>query len=326
MIGVHEHPASADEVRKYAADHHLTFPIALDDGAGGTAGRYSSSTGPSQLIIGRDGRVLGGAELRYYDLLGAVRCAVLYSEPEAKAKPAAERPAAPPADKATKADGPGKKDAKPDGGGVRILRFPADRSLGVVHTRPAREARDDVSEYADWQPLGDARGEVRLPKDAEVRLVVSSIGSKDLSPLGRLHADDVQSLSLRGTQVNDDQFRHVGRLTGLAHLELEQTEITDAGIKHLADLVNLRFVDLSAFGVNARGFGIGDDSLRILAKLPRLSRLSLRLTKVSDAGMAHMAGMKALRSLSIGGTRVTDAGLVHLKELPARRVSRPGLP
>lgn len=228
----------------------------------------------------------------------------------ANPKPAVERGGAPP-----------KREAKPPekaaGDGARILRFPAVRSVGIVYTRAARADGYDRSQYEGWERVGDARGDVRVAKDADVRLDVSSFAAKDLSPLGRLAPGDLQSLILRGTQVNDDQLKHVGRLTGLRHVDLTMAPVTDAGIKHLGGLVDLRIIDLDAFGVDQQGFGVGDEAMALLAKLPALSGLNLRRSKVTDAGMAHVARMKALKSLTLSGSRVTDAGLANLKELPS---------
>ena len=49
--------------------------------------------------------------------------------------------------------------------------------------------------------------------------------------------------------------------------------------------------------------------------LANLEHLSLRDTRVTDAGMAHLGGLKALEFLAINRSRVSDAGLDQLRGL-----------
>ena len=44
-------------------------------------------------------------------------------------------------------------------------------------------------------------------------------------------------------------------------------------------------------------------------------RVTLRGSKVTDAGLVHLKGLTNLNFLGISGARVTDSGLVHLKGL-----------
>jgi peroxiredoxin len=78
VIGVHHHSAHLEQVRKFAADHKLTFPIALDSANGETISRYTVSAWPPKVLVGRDGRVIYSDS--HGDLLAAVRRAVLYGD------------------------------------------------------------------------------------------------------------------------------------------------------------------------------------------------------------------------------------------------------
>lgn len=199
----------------------------------------------------------------------------------------------------------------------RTLRFPADRAVGTVYWRKPDGKPDVNAIYADnWQPLGRTRGRVRLPTDCEVRLDVSKAASRDLSWLDDLGPDDIQALNLRDTDVRDDALPRVARLTGLRFVDLQSARITDAGLEGFDALVNLEEIVLDAFAVNREGFGVGDGAMRVLARLPKLRILRLRLTKITDSGLAELAHCRSLTYLGLAGTRVSDAGLIHLSKLP----------
>jgi hypothetical protein len=60
-----------------------------------------------------------------------------------------------------------------------------------------------------------------------------------------------------------------------------------------------------------------------LAKLKRLTFLSLTNTQVTDAGMVHLAELTTLKLLYLNNTQVTDAGVAELqKALPNCSISR----
>lgn len=61
---------------------------------------------------------------------------------------------------------------------------------------------------------------------------------------------------------------------------------------------------------------VGDETLRIVARLDQLQELIADETAITDAGLVHLAGLSQLRLLHLGQTNVTDDGLVHLLALP----------
>ncbi len=130
--------------------------------------------------------------------------------------------------------------------------------------------------------------------------------------------DSIDYLSLRGTDLTDAGLPHVATLTGLRVLDLDSTRIKGGGleIKALSSLVQLEELRLSAFNVHKDGFGVGDRAMSAIAALPKLRSVRLRLTRVTDAGLAKLCKSKSLRTIGLEGTAVSDAGLVHLKQLP----------
>ncbi|HEV3415921.1 MAG TPA: M56 family metallopeptidase, partial [Pirellulales bacterium] len=190
----------------------------------------------------------------------------------------------------------------------RVLQFPGNRTIGVVFWRKsAGKPSDRLWMYGDeWKKMAEARGEVQLPADGEVRLDINKAASTDLSCLDRLQPDDVRGLNCDFTDVDDGGLRHIGRLSGLRMLGLRNTPITDADGKSFAGLKKLQWICLDACGVNRNGFGVGDETLKTLVHSPELESIWLRDTKVTDAGMAALAQAKSLTDVEAAGTKVSD--------------------
>ncbi len=199
-----------------------------------------------------------------------------------------------------------------------VLSFPTDRAVGVVYSRPAVPTGYGygVDYYSNWQPIGPARGELQQPLGHDIRLNISNAASTDLAFLEQLDPAAIDALWLRGSNVNDDQLKHVGQLTGLRFLQLGQARISDQGVHHLRNLRNLQYLGVSAFAVHRDGFGVGDEGMAVVANLPALESISLRLTQVTNLGLINLVKCKSLRSVSLEGTKVTDLGLKLLSKLP----------
>jgi hypothetical protein len=60
-----------------------------------------------------------------------------------------------------------------------VLRFPQDRSVGLVETRPKLSTRPLEKMFDDWQTISDATGVVVVPNGQEVRLQVDRAGGSD---------------------------------------------------------------------------------------------------------------------------------------------------
>ncbi len=65
--------------------------------------------------------------------------------------------------------------------------------------------------------------------------------------------------------------------------------------------------------------GITDETLELCARMPRLERLDLRATAVTDAGLVRLAGHATLAELVLAQTKLTDAAVEALQALPALR-------
>ena len=172
----------------------------------------------------------------------------------------------------------------------------------------------------------------------------------------------LEYLTFENTAVTDDALAHLSGLTGLWVLNLNDTAVTDAGVVHLKHMSRLRelwlprsavtdvvlaqikawpeLYTLNEYGevttaeewaelrkkgaaavpeglrVSLRDSKVTDAGLRHLAGNTRLHALALADTDVTDAGLAHLKGLSELKELCLAGTHVTDAGLIHVRSKP----------
>lgn len=192
----------------------------------------------------------------------------------------------------------------------RHVRFPPDRSLGWVRVRGVGQGEGD-----DWEEIGEARGEVTVARDGQLRLIVAPAAAADLSPLAGLAPHDIQQLYLGQTKVTDEQLGYVAGLTGLRLLSLSDTDITDRGLAALRGLTRLQTLHLWSCR------HITDAGLVHLEQLAGLQKLTLGRTKVSDAGLIHLSRLRTLREVHLDHTRVSDNGRAMLaRMLPNIRI------
>lgn len=158
---------------------------------------------------------------------------------------------------------------------TRLIRFPADRSCGILYER----SRGSV-DYRDWQRLGNARGVREVFLDKAIRLDVQGNNKSEMRFIDGLQADDLQALFLY--DIDDSALVHLAHLSGLKELYLSNTSVSDSGLRHLH-------------------------------ALPGLRRLYIYHTAISDSGLMDLASLKGLRYLTCSGTNITEAGLYHFR-------------
>lgn len=121
----------------------------------------------------------------------------------------------------------------------------------------------------------------------------------------------LKKLYLHRLQATDESLACLAELKGLETFFIwDATDVTDAGAMHLAHLENLQTIHLSDSQA-------GDGALKALAKLPKLTRISMQKNMITDEGLAHLAEMKQLQSLWVGISKgtITDEGLASLAGL-----------
>lgn len=103
-------------------------------------------------------------------------------------------------------------------------------------------------------------------------------------------------------------------VAALVHLPLEDLALLDnqadaVGLAHAAKIVTLRKLDVSHAPT------VQDDSLPLVAQLPKLDEFKLGSAQVTDDGLQALTSAKALKRLVLSGLkRVTPAGIERLRK------------
>jgi tetratricopeptide (TPR) repeat protein len=208
----------------------------------------------------------------------------------------------------------------------RIVYFPPDRSMGKLFiTNRTRKSWH-------WEELGEARGDIIVPAEYDLKLVVSKDAANDLSPLSALKRDDLYSLSLARTNIDDTALQHIQGMW-LGVLDLSSTKTTNAGGVCLSEMWGLGMLRIDGTGISDVSSyllmkpclwfldlsftSIDDHALECVTKKKRMEVLYLSNTQVTDAGLAYLKELKRLRTLDLTNTLISDLGLKHLQALPA---------
>ena len=241
----------------------------------------------------------------------------------------------------------------------RVLHFPTDQSLGML-TRAA-----DADELDGWRSvygfwgmgphLGEAQGEVLVPADVPVGLVViSGREFPALSPFADLAPGQIDALHIeaRGVKPGDACLLPVTRMVGLSTLTINKTGITPSQWDMVANMASLErlsvFDDLDESdaaqvarmkSLRSLRFHssrpLSPETISSLATLPLLEELSVsrlepaayaRLKELgsvkmlwlgnSDDGVENLQELARMPSLIHLEIELTDAGLAALPEMP----------
>jgi hypothetical protein len=204
----------------------------------------------------------------------------------------------------------------------RVLHFPKERSLGQLMIQDTGVVRNIQTFFywtqagdSEWEYLGEAQGDVKVPAGKRLNLTISPKGWEDLSPLSKLGPDDLYSLGFRSTKEGanpDDRcMQYIAHLTGLKSLMLSNTSISVKGLKLIGSLNSLERLYAPR---------LTDAGLAEVAHLSSLKALYISDHSLTNAGLAHLAQLELLEELDlVGKGRLNDSGLVHLSKLPRLR-------
>jgi hypothetical protein len=157
----------------------------------------------------------------------------------------------------------------------------------------------------------------------------------------------LRSLSLWGGELDDDDYRLLGRMTqveklfirqdveirpqhaaalstasGLTELNLGNAKISPEALRELSKLPNLKALKIDCFyhDPNAGGgiqtkYQLRDDAAEALATFPKLSSLMLFATRITDNGMAALCRLSQLETLVVSSPNITSASFEHVVQL-----------
>ena len=117
--------------------------------------------------------------------------------------------------------------------------------------------------------------------------------------LSRDYLEGIAAVSIH----NREAIPHLHKLRGLETLGISDANLNDSDLTAIAncrELVVLRIGDTYIFGDNVPKSQISDQSLMLIARLPKLEIASLHGTGFTRAGIEALAQSPTLRSLEIG--------------------------
>jgi hypothetical protein len=226
---------------------------------------------------------------------------------------------------------------------TRTLCFPPDQCLGNLNLEPESGPGWDpkyVRLYGEWEYYCAAQGDVLVPEDRNVQLIIylalspqeseklraqnpqayqMMVASRirkdpaDLSGLSQLDPNDLFALSVysaiyQRTGTMPGVFEPIRHLTGLQILNLTNTGIIDKGMENLRALYSLKGLELSESSLTSRG-------LAVLRDLPALEYLGFDMP-VTDADLGQIAQAHTLRWLRIRTGKIWGPGLAQLANMP----------
>jgi internalin A len=126
--------------------------------------------------------------------------------------------------------------------------------------------------------------------------------------IGIDYFDTVVAINANRPAVDDAVVAHIGRLTHVTFLGLQDSTVTDVGLAKLAGLHKLRNLLLRTPNVNGSSF-------RHLSGLRGLCNLHFVMTPITDENLAYLLPLTSIQKLSLFDTRITDAGMKDLARM-----------
>jgi len=148
----------------------------------------------------------------------------------------------------------------------------------------------------------------------------------------KLDTMPLETLRLRGQEINDDTIRHISKIKTLKTFYCKNSLLTNKSLAEIGKLTNLETLRLGCPLVTADGLSgfknlkklsslqldgdrLGDDVAEHLSVLPSLISLGIGSSSFTDQGVLNLKKLPRLQTLTISSQRVTDLSLAHLKEL-----------
>jgi len=130
--------------------------------------------------------------------------------------------------------------------------------------------------------------------------------------------ESLRKLLLRAPKVTDRGVTILSQSSRLEHLNLIDTKITNQGMESLGKLKNLVQLEITGQLVGDKEPPrITDKGLQPIARLPKLERLFLHCSGISDQGLAQLGGLTGLRDLHVACPNPAYT-LQGVKDLQAR--------
>jgi uncharacterized protein (TIGR03067 family) len=186
--------------------------------------------------------------------------------------------------------------------------FRIEKPADLVHLKGSADVHEMTLSGKDITDdvLKHVRNLPRLERLTLREVKTSNAGLEHLSGLPQL-----RGLVIDRAPIDDDGLKHLKGLTGLKWLVLDGTRVGGNGLAHLKDSGQLRELYLRNSEIHA-GF------TKHLKLFPNLRFLDVALTTTGDGELKLLPPLPRLERLLLNKTRVTDSGVRSLQEARPR--------
>lgn len=144
--------------------------------------------------------------------------------------------------------------------------------------------------------------------------------------------DQMLYLDLSRTAITDIAGKHLAKFTAIRSLSLDETPMTDSGIASIGLAEKKKLVKLSVAGtpvsgvflqdlaghpsiqfLDLSGTGLTDEGCNALVMIPKLEKLVINDTNVSDSAIDSLSKLKGLKGIWIRRSSITWQGAERLR-------------
>lgn len=126
---------------------------------------------------------------------------------------------------------------------------------------------------------------------------------KTFGARGDIKDGDVVRIHFNDKTITPTALENIKKLTELRVLTLTACRITDEGLKHVGGLSKLEVLKLD------QNKNVTDAGLAHVLQMQKLHTLNVSNTKLTDSGLLKFDALKSLKNLNIRSTRVSPQGL-----------------
>jgi internalin A len=172
------------------------------------------------------------------------------------------------------------------------------------------------------QSMDKTRGKLTFDKQGSlvgIDLISGRLSANDEAMADLAAAKHLRKLLLGGAGITSKTIDIIATLENLEELTLRDTQVSDDDLGRLAKLAKLKTLNLP------NSSRLSDKGVERLPQSKSLRHLQLTGNSVSDAAMPTVCRMQNIELLDVRGCNaITDAGLSQLASLPRLRVLRLG--
>ena len=194
---------------------------------------------------------------------------------------------------------------------IALERLPNLKALRIVHLAVGDNAgpaeRDEIGDERDHAIASILRHARRTDTLERLAVWYTAFGSQATSALSAL--SELRVLDLADCELGEEGLRQVSRLPRLEDLNLDQSDTSDAGLRHLVES-NVRRLSL-------RGCTLTNATLRQLACMQSLEELNLSRSLIDPECLELLARLPRLQRLSLP-CGIEPTTLARLKQANAR--------